>query len=523
VWLNARLLEMKRLLKPNGSIYVHLDYHAAHYVKIEMDRIFSYENFQSEIIWQRVSTHSDARRFAIIHDNILHYSRGREPVYNGQFKEHDERYLKTHYTGTDPDGRRYRLGDATAAGAGPSRCFKGKQLSPPPGTHWRWSQERIDQLVAEGRIVFTKTGKPSYKRYLDETMGTRVQSIWNDIPPVNPQAREKIGYPTQKPEALLERIILASSRKNDLVADFFCGGGTTPAVAQRLGRRWIACEMSRIAVAITADRILKAGDQSPQSGKPTTGTRSSQTSLSSVPDMSLEYWGTYEVPSLVQLSNEEFRHFIITAYDGRVATGEDLIHGYKNGVPLHVGPASQDAPITKDDVIEFARAIVTRKGKHHGEMLAWTFTPSAQNAAHELGAQQAVAVDFVTLSLVPIESDRFSEHVRHHKEYADLLRFVVPPEIRLTYKRLAPLTYSFDISESVSLNPGGKIVNVQWDFDHKAQFRSTRGYAFIRGAGNTPILTASYKFLRAGKTRIACKVQDDLGGEKIHVAEVEVR
>jgi DNA modification methylase len=523
IWLNARLLEMKRLLKRTGTIYVHLDYHASHYVKAEMDKIFGYENFQSEIIWKRVTTHSDAKRFAIIHDNILSYSKGSDIIWNSQFKEHDERYLKTHYTGIDPKGRRFRLDNATAAGPGPPRVFNGKMLKPPSGTHWRWSQERINQLIADGRIVFTSTGKPAYKRYLDETKGTSVQSIWDDIPPVNSQAEERIGYPTQKPEELLKRIIQASSKEDQIVADFFCGGGTTPVVAQRLGRRWIACDMSRIAVAVTADRILKGADQSFRNAKPTTMTRSSQTSLSPVPDMSLEYWGTYEVPSLVRLSDEEFRHFIVTAYDGRVATGEDLIHGYKNGVPLHVGPASQDATITKDDVIEFAHAIVTRKGKHHGEMLAWAFTPSAQKAADELGAQQAVAVDFVTLSLVPIESDKFSEHVRKHKEYANLLRFVVPPEVRLTYKRLGPLTYSFDISESVSLNPGGRITHVQWDFDHKTQFKSTRGYAFVRGTENTPVLTASYEFPRAGKTRIACKVQDDLGGEKTHVAEVEVR
>ena len=123
-------------------------------------------------------------------------------------------------------------------------------------------------------------------------------------------------------------------------------------------------------MAITTDRILKGGDNQFRNTNAGTKTRSSQTSLSPVPDMSIEYWGSYEVPSLVRLSDEEFRHFIITAYDGRVSTGEDLVHGYKNGVPLHVGPASQDATITKDDVIEFARAIVTRKGKHHGEMLA---------------------------------------------------------------------------------------------------------------------------------------------------------
>jgi len=475
IWLNARLLEMKRLLKRTGSILVHVDYHAGHYVKIELDKIFGYERFQNELIWFYKGGGSSPKRFSRKHDVIFWYTKTDEWTFN--------------------------LDDVRVP-------YSDEILSRPPSSYRHHHYKGSPKAVVDGWTLNPKGKRP------DDVL---------EIPIVNPEARERIGYPTQKPERLLEHIILACSKPNDVVADFFCGGGTTAAVAQRLGRRWIACDMSRIAVAITADRILKGADQSFRNSERTTKIRSSQTSLSNVPDMSLEYWGTYEVPSLVRLSDEEFRHFIITAYDGRVATGEDLIHGYKNGVPLHVGSASQDATITKDDVIEFARAIVTRKGKHHGEILAWAFTPSAQKAADELAAQQAIAVDFVTLSLVPIESDKFSEHVRKHKEYANLLRFVVPPEVRLTYKRLGPLAYSFDISESVPLNPGGKIANVQWDFDHKTQFESTRGYAFVRGAENTPVLTASYEFPKAGKTKIACRVQDDLGGEKTHVAEIEVR
>jgi DNA modification methylase len=477
IWLNARLLEMKRLLKPTGTIYVHLDYHAAHYVKVELDKIFGYDNFRNEIYWYYYNKMHDRRKglFPRATDSILVYVKDASTDYTFNLLEEEREQPVKQLARKKVKGRMVNLKDAN------------------------------------GNLVY---------RVRDKRI---VDNVWR-ISMLQPADRtERVGYPTQKPEALLERVVLASSKPNDLVADFFCGGGTTPVVAQGLGRRWIACDVSRIAVAITADRILKGADDSFRNAEPATGTRSSQTSLSPVPDASLEYWGTYEVPTLVRLSDDEFRHFVITAYDGRVAAGEDLIHGYKNGNPLHVGPASQDTTITKDNVIEFARAIVTRKGKHHGEMLAWAFTPSAQKAADELSAQQAVAVDFVTLSLVPIESDKFSEHVRKHREYANLLRFVVPPEVRLTYKRLGPLAYSFDISESVSLNPGGKIAHVQWDFSHKTQFKSSKGYAFVRGAENTPVLAASYEFPRAGKTKIACRVQDDLGGEKTHVVEIEVR
>ena len=455
IWFNARLLEMKRLLKKTGTIYVHLDWHASHYVKIEMDKIFGYDNFRNEIVWCYAGGGIPKKDYPRKHDSILRYTKSDEYTFNVEYKPYAPTTLRI---------PRHSL----TSGGGKLR-----------------------------------------------EEGTPVNDWWSDLLRLTSyQKDEWIGYPTQKPVSLVERIIRTSSKLNDVVADFFCGGGTTPAVAQRLGRRWIACDQSRIAVAVTMDRLLKQAR---------TNGGGVQQSLAKTPDLSLEYWGVYETPALAKLPDGEFRHFVITAYDGRVAMGDELIHGYKNGSPLHVGPASQNERITKDDVIEFARAIVTRRGKHHGEMLAWAFAPSAQKAADELSAQQAVAVDFVKLSLVPIESDKFSEHVRKYKEYANLLRFVVPPQVRLTYKRLGPFTYSFDVSESVSLNSGGKIANVQWDFNYGTYFKSTQGYAFLRGKENSPVLTVSYKFPRPGLARIACKVQDDLGGEKTHVAEIEVR
>jgi len=515
VWLNARLLEMKRLLKPTGSLYFHLDWHASHYVKCEIDKIFGYDNYVSEIIWQRSGGRTNVNRFPIVHDTIFWYSKSTEFKWRPNFKPLDDNYIKTHYRYVDENGRRYRTDNLLGhRGVNPVYEWKGIR------TYWRYPKERMDQLEASGRIRWTKSGKPEYIRYLDESEGAPIGSLWDDIVPINSQAKEAIGYPTQKPEALLERIINASSDSNDVVADFFCGGGTTPAVAQRLGRRWIACDISRVAISITADRVAKviAGDWK------TSKRQEIQRKLSPTPDISVEFWGTYEVPALTRLTDEEFRRFIIVAYDGRISTGEDFIHGYKRGVPLYVGPSSQDQPVTKNEVINFAKNIVTKRGKYQGEMLAWAFAPSAQQAVQELATQQDVAVDFVRISLVPIESPKFREHVvTKHKEYSNLLTFVLPPEVRLRYKRLAPLTYEFDISESVSLNPSGRIVNVQWDFNYDGRFVSTKGYSFIRGKENEPMLKASYKFPETGMTNIACRVQDDLGGERIHIEKLVVK
>jgi hypothetical protein len=313
----------------------------------------------------------------------------------------------------------------------------------------------------------------------------------------------------------LERIIKASTDNNDVVADFFVGGGTTALVSQRLGRRWVACDISRIAVAITLDRVLENEERKTDKG--------TQQTIAEVPDISVEHWGIYETPSLTRLTEEEFRRFIIHAYNGRVATAGDSVHGYKEGVPLFVGPASQERPVTKEDVLKFGEILLSKKGKKHGIMLAWAFSPSARLAMEILAAQQSIALDFVKLDLIPIESGQFKLHImKKHPQYADLLSFVMPPQVRLQSRLTAPCTYEFDISESISINPGGKIMNVQWDFSYKKHFVSTKGYSFTRDSNNNPGLITRYTFPHPGKYKIACKVQDDQGGEKMKVIDLDV-
>lgn len=372
----------------------------------------------------------------------------------------------------------------------------------------------MEEFDKAGKLYYTRTGMPRLKNYLDEMQGVPLQDVWVDINPAG-LSSEAIGYPTQKPEGLLSRIIEASSNPGDIIADFFCGGGTTPVVAQKLERHWIACDSSRIAISISLDRLLRSlGSSSGQV----------QSSLASIPDISVEYWGNYEIPALTQLSQDDFIRFIIAAYNGRVSSGGQFIHGFKSGTPLFVGPASQDRPVKKEDVIEFAREITTKRGLKKGDMLAWAFSPAAQEAASRLNASGSVEVDLVRLKLIRIESQEFREHVTSkHKEYERLLTFILPPEVRLSQKRLGLLTYEFDIGESISVNPGGKIANVQWDFDFKGTFVSTPGYSFMRDSRKAPILKVSYKFSHAGKQSVACRVQDDLGGERTHVEVVAVQ
>jgi len=509
IWLNARLLEMKRLLKPEGSIYVHLDSHAVHYVKVELDDIFGFENFYDEIIWKRTSAHSNSKSFGNVHDTILHYTKSDKLIWNPLYQEYERKYLDSHYRRKDPDGRIFRTDNLIAPDQKGYR-YEWKGVT----RNWRLPKERMKELDIEGKIVYTKMGTAEYKRYLDEMPGTPMQDIWIDIPPINSQAKERLGYPTQKPEQLIERIIKASSNEGDVVADFFCGGGTTAAAAQKLNRRWIACDQSRVAIAITQSRIESLFENS----------KNIQSSLDPVADISLEYWGTYEITSLVTLTETEFRNFIVSAYGGRISTVGDYIHGYKREIPLFVGSASQEKQVTKEDVINFAKEIKTKKGKSQGTMLAWAFSPSAKNAVEKLMAEGNPEIDLIQISPIEIESTQFREHVtKLHDEYESFLKFILPPEVRFSSRRIAPLRYVFDVSESVALNTGAKIINVQWDFDFKGRFTPTKEFAFGRDGKGNPLYKVEFKFERMGKQTIACRIQDDLGGEKIYPQIISVQ
>ncbi|MDO9228119.1 MAG: site-specific DNA-methyltransferase [Syntrophales bacterium] len=246
--LRERLIYLRDTLEDDGSIYVHLDYRMVHYIRNILDEIFGPNSFTNEIVWKRSLPHNDPKRYGATHDSILYYRKSSNFIFNQQFSGLSEDYIKSHYNSVDDNGRQYQLTSLAATGAGPYRRFGDKEIAPPNGNHWRYSQENIDRLMAEGRIVFTSTGNPRYKRYLDEMSGPALQSIWDDILPVNSQAIERIDYPTQKPEALLERIILASSNPGDLVMDVFGGSGTTAAVSEKLDRRWIVCDFGKHAI-----------------------------------------------------------------------------------------------------------------------------------------------------------------------------------------------------------------------------------------------------------------------------------
>jgi DNA modification methylase len=291
-----RLIELHRVLKVTGSIYLHCDPTASHYLKILMDSVFGPQQFRSEIVWKRSSAHSDTkqglRNLGHIHDIVLFYAKGEEAIWNAQFTAYDDSYVGRDYRLVDEEtGRHFRRGDLTAARPGgdteyewrvkkhagirerwvadledeyliPKEGWEYAAVRPYKGRYWAYSKDNMTQFAFEGRLRHTFDGMPEYKRYLDEMPGVALQDIWTDLTPIVAGTAERLGYPTQKPEALLERIIKSSSNEGDVVLDPFCGCGTATSVSQRLNRHWIGIDITHLAIGLIKKRLDDAFGES---------------------------------------------------------------------------------------------------------------------------------------------------------------------------------------------------------------------------------------------------------------------
>jgi DNA modification methylase len=527
IWLNTRLYEMKRLLKPTGSLFVHLDWHASHYVKCELDRLFGYDHFRNELVWNYRKFGRAGSYFPRSHDAILFYSRTDENTFYPLFVPPSESTLK------------------------------------------RWGTKK-------------RGGKDPYNRYAteEESPGAVMPDHWdiNLIIGANP---ERIGYPTQKPLDLMQRIIEATTRPGDTVADFFCGGGSLVAAAAGAravqnaagdlvieahpdeARRWIGCDISRVAVALTADRVARILAPNLKEMKKARKVKKGaglfteivhDATLTSVEDAkkkvveaspltmtgySVEHWGIYEINRLTKLPEEAFRMFVLQCYGARKWTGSDPnIHGSKQSELLWIGGPKETDIITATNVRDFAHAVIKTKKpeERRAVMIAWGIDPRAKEYADQLmmiGEQRPI--QFIRLLLWPLPGEELKTHVtRRHPKYKEFFAFILPPDVpRVGITRLGPRKYKLDVSEARSMNPGGKIVNVQWDFDFRdGIFSASQGYQLCRtekkGKGEhgfEGLLVVEYEFedVEPGtEVAIACRVQDDLGGEGTKVMKVKV-
>lgn len=292
VMMAQRLHELRRVLKPAGSIYLHCDPTASHYLKLALDAVFGFENYRSEIVWKRSSAHSDSKQgrklHGHVHDVLLFYTKGKAWTWNHVFTPYDDTYVGRDYGLVEEGtGRSFRRGDLTAARPGgdteyewrvkkpagartrwladlddeyhrPKAQWEYKGVRPYEGRFWAYSKDNMRQFAQEGRLRHTFDGMPEYKRYLDEMPGVPLQDLWTDLPPIIAGTAERLGYPTQKPEGLLERVILSSSDEGDVILDPFCGCGTTIAVAEHLKRRWIGIDITHLAITLMRHRLEDA-------------------------------------------------------------------------------------------------------------------------------------------------------------------------------------------------------------------------------------------------------------------------
>ena len=511
IWLNARLWEMKRVLKKTGSIYVHCDWHASHYIKTEMDKIFGYDHMINEIIWSYRRWTAGDTRFQRMHDIILFYSKNTDFKFKIPYEPYGD-WIKKDYQYTDATGKR-----------------------------WRWHTVKGNR----------------YKVYLDdENKGVKVNDVWN-INYIVSTANERIGYPTQKPEPLLERIIKASSNEGDVVADFFVGGGTTCAVASKLKRKFIGCDSSRVAISVTLDRLVKIGEEmsgvkSNISSIPRTklfGKESFQPkfqaagAVDKVPNIEVNYLGVYPTEKFKELSQDEFNKFVLTSYGASINTAESVISGFRppaHQEPILVGPPDSKESISSGLIKKFYEEIKSTLEPNKlikAKIIGWRFSRQVLNYIKVLNQYSQKYNLPLELEAIPLDSKEFRSRILQRmpdvEENELFLRFSKSPVIgEIKIKKVESLEYEFEAIDALSSNEDGWLVNCQWDFDYQeGHFAADKEYVLSREKKKDKkraeifeaILTSEHKFEKEGEYTIACKVQDNLAGEAILSKKIAIK
>jgi adenine-specific DNA-methyltransferase len=404
-----RLILMRDLLHNDGSIYVHCDPRVNAYIKGCCDEVFGRDRFINEIVWKRSDAHNDAGQGAEfcgkIHDLIYIYSKDESYIWNTMFSPLPAKTVEKWYRNVEEGtGRRYNKADLTARKAGGDTKYDWKGAKPPPGRYWAYSYEKMTQMDAAGRIVYSKSGMPYMKRYLEDSKGVPLQDIWDDIQMLRGiGGEERLGYPTQKPEGLVERIIKASSNEGDLVADFFCGSGTTAAIAEKLGRKWIATDLGKFGIHTTRKRLIQVQREREKAGLSfrsfevlNLGRYERQAYL----NVGGRLTGTQKEQALAQ-KEREFRELILRAYKAQPLEGESFFHGKHGGRLVVVGPIN--LPVGRlfvEEVITECR----KRGASRADVLAFEFEMGLFPAALEEAKQKGI--DLVPKQIPPEVFDK---------------------------------------------------------------------------------------------------------------------
>lgn len=506
-----RLTLMKDLLSPTGSIYVHCDWRVNSYMRATMDEVFGSDNFRNEIVWRRSTSHSDAQKYGQVHDIIYWYTKGPSYTWHPQFRPYSEEYIDRYFRFQEPNGRRYWKEDATGAGSGPPRRFGDRLIAPPPGRHWRWTQDTIDEYWKRGMFVLTKSGKPEFKRYLDEQEGEPVSDVWDDIKRINMMADERLGYPTQKPEALLERIVTASSNKEDLVADFFCGSGTTLTVAEKLGRRWIGCDLSRFAIHTTRKRLLNIAECKP---------------------FEILNLGKYERQVWQDLSFAgkkgqsviyEYLAFILKLYDAQPISGFQSVHGRRGPALIHVG--SVDAPVTIGEVMAAVDECINAK-QSELHVLGWEWEMGIHDLVETEARKKGVKV-----LLKQIPSDVMEPQVsKEDIHFFDLAYVQAKAAVKKMSAQVEIQDFGIPSSDLIrddirkSIRHWSDLIDywaVDFDFKNDTFLNSWQSYR-TQDSPKLELKSSFHEYEKRGKHQILVKVVDIFGIDSSKLLEVEV-
>lgn len=395
-----RLLLIKQLLSQEGTLYLHCDARVNGYLRVLLDNVFGQDFFQNEIVWERTNAHNmPTKTFVRAHDTIFLFTRSEKFTFNKQYQAYGEAQLKRYKE--DEDGRLFTGRDLTFSTANKSRQFEWRGTQPPQNRSWGFSEEDLEKLWSEGRILKKKDGTPrldGLKVYLDETKGKALTTIWNDVSRVANTSSERQDYPTQKPEALLERIIKASSNEGDLVADFFCGSGTLGATAEKLNRRWIMADLGRFAIHTSRKRMIEVQRQLHAEGKP-------------YRSFDVYNLGRYErqwwQKERLEGADAEHRRVVLEFFRAEVLENapSPLIHGKKSGAFCHVD--SIDSIFTRDEAKEVAEA-VNAAGGREVYCLAWEFEMDLRLATAALEKEFGVKFKLIPIPREIMEKNRTS-------------------------------------------------------------------------------------------------------------------
>jgi adenine-specific DNA-methyltransferase len=520
-WFSDALYFLHALLSEKGSIYVHIGPNMNHLVRSCLDEVFGSEHHLNEIVWRRAFAHSDSRRCGIIHDAILLYSKSDSWTWNEVRQEPDPDYVEMFFDSYDEKvGKRYQRITLTAPGItknGPSgKPWRGIDPSS-IGRHWAQSHEELDRLDTEGRIHWPKNGVPRLKRYEDEYEGMVIQDIWTDLNKIHNQSVEATGYSTQKPEVLLRRIVESSSVEGDLILDCFCGSGTTPVVAERLRRRWIAADLGRFAIHTTRKRLLSVPGLTPFV-------------VQNLGKYERQQWQAAEFGASSATRANAYREFILSLYHATPVVGYLWLHGLKQGRMVHVGTV--DAPVTVGDVkqivAEFRKSVGTGKDapkEQSVDILGWDFAFELNEIARQDAERAGINLRLVRIPREVLDPRAVEQGDIHFFELAALSVGLRQSGVRVTLRIEDFIIPLDDVPADVQ-----KAVRhwSQWidywavDWDNKDDTFHNEWQAYRTRKAHDLSLITEHEYSEAGEYAVVVKVIDILGNDTTKALTVKV-